>query len=525
MAKIKTSVIFKRYPQQQSLLLPPSLEDLIASKHLVRVVNEVVESMDMSELINLYKGGGTSSYHPRMLLKILLYAYSVKIYTGRKIAKALTQDIHFMWLSGMSRPDFRTINNFRSSKAKEVIEALFKELLEFLVAHQYIKLENYFCDGTTLRADANQHKMVWKKNAERYGKKTLDNCRELFKQIDELNRQENKGYGSSDLEEYGGTSAITKEAIAEKVAGLNDTIRTAATKSRRRKAMTLKKKLKEAEHKIDKYNNQIIKAGKRSGYNKTDPDASAMMMKNKVEVLPAYNVLAGSEEQFITGMSVHQSTHDGICFADHLNQIEQQQPYKPDRIIADSIFGTEQNYELLEQKEIANYMKFPLYHKEQTKSYQQNRFLKENFSYDPVTDSYGCPNDERLIFKGKHQQTHKRTGYKSVVKIYECNNCPGCPLYQQCCKSTKGNNRKIEVNEKLEEFKQQARENLHTELGQALKKRRSIEIESCFGDIKHNMGFRRFHLRGLSKVKTEFTLVAMAHNLRKVYLRDIKKAS
>lgn len=525
MAKVKTSIIFKQYSQQQSLLLPPSLEELIAEKHLVRVVNEVVEAMDISDLINMYQGGGTSSYHPRMLLKVLLYAYSVKIYTGRKIAKALTQDIHFMWLSGMSRPDFRTINNFRSSKAKEVIEALFKEMLEFLVAHNYIKLENYFCDGTTLRADANQHKMVWKKNAERYGAKSIEKCRELFKQIDELNSQEDNTYGASDLEEHGNTSQITQEAIADKVSELNNTIRTTATKSRRRKAITLKKKLKEAEHKIEKYSNQITKAGKRSGYNKTDPDASAMMMKNKVEVLPAYNVLAGSEEQFITGVSVHQTTNDGVCFEDHLQQIEQQQPCKPDRIIADSIFGTEQNYELLQKNEIENYMKFPYYHKEQTKGYQQNIFLKENFPYDHLTDSYECPNGFRLIFKGKHQQTHKRTGYKSVLKEYECTDCSGCPFYQQCCKSTKGYNRKIQVNEKLEEYKQQARENLHTELGQQLKKRRGIEIESCFGDIKHNMGFRRFHLRGIRKVKTEITLVAMAHNLKKVYLKGLKKAA
>lgn len=525
MAKIITSAIFKQYSQQQNLLLPPSLEELIPEKHLVRVVNEVVESMDISDLINMYQGGGTSSYHPRMLLKVLLYAYSVKIYTGRKIAKALTQDIHFMWLSAMSRPDFRTINNFRSSKAKNVIEVLFKEMLEFLVAHSYIKLENYFCDGTTLRADANQHKMVWKKNAERYGAKSVEKCGELFKQIDELNRQEDNNYGASDLEEHGNCSNITKEAIADKVSELNNTIRTATTKRTRRKATTLKNKLKEAEHKIDKYNNQLTKAGKRSGYNKTDPDASAMMMKNKVEVLPAYNVLAGSEDQFITGISVHQTTNDGVCFEDHLQQIEQQQPYKPDRIIADSIFGTEQNYELLEKNEIENYMKFPYYHKEQTKRYQQNIFLKENFPYDPITDTYECPNGQRLVFKGIRNQTHKRTGYKSVLREYESINCSGCSLYGQCCKSTKGYNRKIEVNEKLEEYKQQARENLHTELGQQLKKRRSIEIESCFGDIKHNMGFRRFHLRGLKKVKTEITLVAMAHNLKKIYLNGLKKAA
>lgn len=524
MAKVKTSVIFKQYNQQQSLLLPPSLDELIGEKHLVRVVNEVVEAMDISELVNLYAGGGTSSYHPRMLLKVLLYAYSVKIYTGRKIAKALSQDIHFMWLSAMNRPDFRTINNFRSSKAKEVIEVLFKEMLEFLVEHQYIKLENYFCDGTTLRADANQHKMVWRKNAERYKIKSEEKCRELFKEIDALNKQEDRTYGSGDLEEHGHTTAITKEAISAKVSRLNETIRTASTQRSRRKAMTLKKKLKEADSKVEKYNAQLCKSGKRSGYNRTDTDASAMMMKNKVEVLPAYNIMAGSENQFITGLSAHQTTNDGVCFKDHLEEIQLQRPFKPANIIADSIFGTEQNYELLAANEIANYMKFPLYHKEQQRSYQQNIFLKENFPYDALTDSYQCPNGLLLTYRGTYKHTHKRTGYVSIVKAYECSDCSGCPFYQQCCKSTKGYNRKIEVNAKLEDYKQQARENLHTEKGQVLRKQRSIEIESCFGDIKHNMGFRRFHLRGLRKVKTEFTLVAMAHNLRKISLQEQKMA-
>ena len=525
MAKVKTSLIFKQYNQQQSLLLPPSVSELIGEKHLVRVVNEVVESMDISDLINLYEGGGTSAYHPRMLLKVLLYGYCVKIYTGRKIAQALGQDIHFMWLSGMSRPDFRTINNFRSSKAKEVIEVLFKELLEFLMEHSYIKMENYFCDGSTFRADANQHKMVWKKNAERYKGQAEEKCKQLFKQIDGLNTQEDRQYGNGGLEENGESSTVTKQAIDEQVLRLNEKIKTAVDKKSQRKAGSLKKKLTEVAGKINKYDAQLNKADKRSSYNKTDVDASAMMMKNKVEILPAYNVLAGSEEQFITGVSVHQNPNDGACFKEHMENVIAQQPTAPDRIIADSGFGTEQNYELLAGTETENYMKFPAYHAEQKESYKSNLFLKDNFSYDPLTDSYECPNGLRLIFRGAHEQTHKRTGYTSFIKEYECSDCSGCPFYKQCCKSDTGGNRTIHVNENLENYKQQARENLGTEKGIRLKKQRSIDIESCFGDIKHNMGFRRFHLRGLNKVKTEITLVAMAHNLKKLYLKGLQKAA
>jgi transposase len=525
MAKIKTSIQFKQYSQQQNLLLPPSLSELIGPQHLVRVVNEVVESMDITGLISQYQGGGTTAYHPRMLLKVLLYAYSVKIYTGRKIAQALRQDIHFMWLSAMNQPDFRTINHFRSSKAKEVIEELFKEMLEFLMEHSYIRMENYFCDGSTLRADANQHRMVWKKNAERYKGQAGEKCRELFKQIDELNKQEDNQYGDKNLEENGSAAVISKEAITEQVTKLNEKLKTVTDKKIIRKAGSINKKLRAAESKIDKYEHQLHTSGKRSGYNKTDTDASAMMMKNKVEILPAYNVMAGCEQQFITGVSVHQNGNDGACFKDHLEQVAMQQPFAPERIIADSIFGTEQNYELLEEKGIENFMKFPSYHAEQKSNYNERIFLKENFIYNASTDSYECPNEKQLVLIKKYTQIHKRSGYTSLIKEYECTNCSGCQFYQQCCKSSTEGNRTIKVNEKLDNYKQRARENLDTEKGKILKKQRSIEIESCFGDIKHNMGFRRFHLRGLKKVKAEIVIVAMAHNIRKIYLNRQQKAA
>lgn len=525
MAKVKTSVIFKECPQQQVLLFPPSLDCFIGPHHLVRVVNQVVETMDVSELINLYEGGGTSAYHPRMLLKVLLYAYSMKIYTGRKMAKALTQDIHFMWLSGMSQPDFRTLNAFRSSKAKQVIEVLFQEMLEFLIEHQYIKMENYFCDGSTFRADANQHKMVWKKNAERYKLKTQQKCQALFKEIDLLNAQEDKQYKQQDLEEYGQASTISSTAIQTHISTLNEKIKNTLDKKALRKARSLEKKLQQAQSKISKYDQQMEMAGTRSGYNKTDTDASAMMMKNKVEILPAYNVLAGCEEQFITGVSVHQNTNDGACFKEHLEHTAQQQPIQPDSIIADSIFGTAQNYELLEHKQINSYLKFPSFHAERKQRYQDNIFLKDNFYYDQASDTYSCPNDELLTLRRTYTETHRRTGYQSQIKEYECTNCNDCAFYKTCCKSEKGANRTIKVNPKLEHYKAKARLTLNSDQGLMLRKRRSIEIESCFGDIKHNMGFRRFHVRGLQKVKTEISLVAMAHNLRKMHLKRLKEAA
>lgn len=102
-----------------------------------------------------------------MLLKVLLYAYCLKLYTDRKIANAFRSDITFMWLSGKQYPDFRTINNFRSGRLKDSIHTVFKSLL-LMFSEGYIRLEEYYCDDTTIQADVNKHKVVWKKNSSRY---------------------------------------------------------------------------------------------------------------------------------------------------------------------------------------------------------------------------------------------------------------------------------------------------------------------------------------------------------------------
>lgn len=522
MAKVKTSVQFKTYNQDQPLLLPPCLDEMVEENHLVRIVDKVVERMDLSALINLYKFGGAPAYHPAMLLKILLYGYCMKIYTGRRIARALRENLHFMWLSAYNRPDFRTINDFRSGKARDVIEELFEQVLLFLMEEGYIKMEHYFCDGTTLRADANQHKMVWKKNAEKYKALAEQKCRELFKEIEQLNEAEDKLYAGKDLEESGTEAEVSPQAIERQVQKLNETLQKAVDKKQKRKAESLQKKLQEQIDKMNKYEKQMETAEGRSGYNKTDEDATAMRMKNG-ETLPAYNVLAGSEEQFITAVSVHQNCNDAACFKEHLQAVAQQAPAMPRAIVADSIFGTEENYEALQQRSIDNYMKFPSFHGEEKKSHQDDVFHKDNFRYDALSDTYLCANNQLLVYRQTVEATARRSGYVSLLKVYECEDCEGCPLKQQCFKAE--GNRCIQVNEKLENYKDAARENLHSEQGKELRKKRSVEIESCFGDIKHNMGFRRFHLRGKKKVAAECILVAIAHNMRKVHIREQQVAA
>ncbi len=159
---------------EQPMLLPPSLEEMIPAGHMVRIVNEFIETIDLSALIATYKVGGTSSYHPKMLLKVLVYAYTKKIYSSRMIAAALQENIHFMWLSGGNRPDFRTINRFRGERLAETIQEVFAKLVLYLASRGYIDLSHYFTDGTKIEANANKFSYVWKKSTSRYQQGLID---------------------------------------------------------------------------------------------------------------------------------------------------------------------------------------------------------------------------------------------------------------------------------------------------------------------------------------------------------------
>lgn len=516
----KGKVTFKSYDQNQLRFLPPSLEELIPARHLVRVVNQVIDRIDLRVLEQHYCGGGASSYHPKMMLKVVVYAYSTKIYSSRKIDQALQDSIHFMWLSAMQTPDFRTINNFRSSKLKPLIDDVFNQVLQFLIEHKYVRLEHYFVDGTKLRADANRYTHVWAKNTDRYKKGVQHKIKELLKQIDEENEKEQQEYGDAHLEEFGGNSSLTSEEIEKKAEQINERLRKkqngGASKKELAKLTRDQKKLNQYAGKLEKYERQEqLLCGRRS-YSKTDPDATFMRMKND-ELLAAYNIIIGTENQYIVNYTVEQSPSEVQAFTAHMEKLTTRTQGKlPENVIGDATYGSEQNYDYLEQRTIGNYLKYSGIYYEQTKKYRENRFHKDHFDYDSQTDSFTCPNGQQLVFE---QQTTKKnaSGYQNNIRIYRSKGCGGCP-YQQACKRGSGD-RQIKFSPKYEAYKKQVRYNFNTTTGLKMRKRRGWDVETPFGDIKHNQNYRRFRLRGLDKINIEWGLLSISHNLRKVAIQ------
>ena len=510
-------VIFKNYHQHQSQLLPPSLEELIPEKHLVRIINQLVDSVAIKVLEEPYKGGGTTSYHPKMMLKVIIYAYCTKIYSCRQIADSLQRDIHFMWLAANQRPNFKTINNFRSVIIKDLIEEVFGQVLAFLCEQGYIKLENYFVDRTKLRADANKNSHLWAANTQRYKAGVNKRIKELLTEIDQLNEQEEILYGDKHLEAYGEDSELTSEQIQEKAKAINEKINhrqaeKKITTQQAGKGKSQARQLAKDGAKLATYEQQEKLLNGRNSYSKTDPDATFMRMKDG-QLLPAYNIIEGSENQFIVNYTIHQTLGETNEFVPHIKELARFTEQRPKNVIGDAAYGSEENYTYLQEHGLGNYLKYSGIYFEKSAKSKENPFHKDNFAYDPHQDQFTCPANQAVEFE---YETRKKTksGYQRKIRVYECSSCRTCPLAEACKRGK--NNRQIKFSPAFEGYKKQVKENLSSELGMSLSKQRGVCAETPFGDIKHNMGYRRFRLRGLEKVHLEWGLVSIAHNLRKV---------
>jgi transposase len=504
-------VVFKQDNQSQTTLFPISFEALIPADHPVRVVNRVIDKLDINDIVSTYKGGGASSYHPRILLKILIYSYLNNTYSSRKIEKANTESIYYHWLSGANFPDHHTINNFRGARLKGKIDNIFTQVVILLNQSNVVALEEVFTDGTKLESFANRYTFVWKGSIEKNKEKLEKKIKLVLKDIEEEIAQEEQSEDTNEL-----STPINSQELDQKIAQLNQTLK---QKGASKKTISQVKKLtKEALPKLKEYEKHLKELGERNSYSKTDRDATFMRMKEdhmkNGQLKPAYNVQLSTENNFITNYSIHQRPGDTATYKEHMESYEQKYGHYPNRAIADAGYGSLENYDFLAQNQIESYVKYNYFHKEQSKKFKSDISRIENLYYNAEQDCYICPMGQKMLPSGCPQKRESDLGYQYEVVIYQAYNCSNCPLRGACHKQC--GNRKIEVNKQLIKYKQQTKENLLSEKGRELRGRRCSEVEQTFGQIKWNKKFNRFLLRGLPKVSVEIGIIAIAHNLQKL---------
>lgn len=508
---INTMKQFKDYSQGQMQLLPSSIEELVPEGHLSRVINTIIDNLDKDALYRAFPGGGSPPYNPIMMLKVIIYSYCTKTFSSREIERNLKQDIVYMWLSGMQRPDHNTVNRFRSFYLSDVLDEVFFQVVWMLHEKGYIKLKDLFVDGTKLEADAGRYTYVWRKNVERHKQNVKEKIKLLLEDIETLNKSEDQLYGNNPLSELVIADNFTSQEVKKAAQSVNK-----ALKNKRDQKAYKKKvhELEKATEKLNNYENQqkILKG--RNSYSKTDKDATFMRMKDD-RLRPGYNPIISTNNQYIVNVTVSQNTADNVGFKEHVEKLLSWNngKLKPENYIGDAGFGNEENYEFLADDVIGNYLKFNTFHYEQTKGFINNPYLKENMLYDKTTDVFTCPAGRKLQYEEDAERI-TATGYKTKVKVYECESCAGCKLADECKKGK--DNRRFTVSETLEKHKELARNNLNSKKGIELRRKRSVDVETPFADIKLNMGYNRFRLRGHRKVKNEMLLLSLAHNMRKV---------
>ena len=189
--------------------------------------------------------------------------------------------------------------------------------------------------------------------------------------------------------------------------------------------------------------------------------------------------------------------------------------------MADAGYGSEQNCDdILTNRERTPLIPYNHYLNEQKKKYKSDPFKTSNWIYDEKMDAFTCPNDQKVRFQYHSTRTDK-TGFQRQYKVYECEDCAGCPLHSFCTKAQEGTERQILVNEKWEQQKEYIKTKLSEEETAKIYRQRKIDVELVFGFLKANLGFTRFSVRGKAKVEneTETGLALMAVNIRKYVAR------
>lgn len=357
----RSKVVFKDYNPKQNFLFPPNLSELIEANHPVRSVSAVIDGLDISNLIRNYKPGGTSVYHPKMLLKVLVYGYLCNIYSSRKLEQALKENVHFMWLSAMNRPDHNTLNRFRSERLKGELKEIFAQIVLYLEKEGLVSLQTIFTDGTKIEANANRYTFVWGKAIKKNKERIESQLEDLWNYTQEIAMEEMKDTSEISFK------SMDKEKIKSVIETIDSTLKKKKICSKVRQKINYAKK--NWPENLEKYEKQEAILGNRNSYSKTDPDASFMRMKEdhmrNGQLKAAYNLQLSTENQFIVNYTLHPNPGDTKTFIPHIDNFEQLYGKTPNEIVADAGYGSEENYIFLQKRKVKAYIKYNYFDKDQ----------------------------------------------------------------------------------------------------------------------------------------------------------------
>jgi transposase len=461
--------------RKQMLLFPQSIDQYVGEDHPVRAYDAFVDALSFNELgidLDTCKVGN-SQYHPRLMLKLLLFGYSYGVKTSRKLERETYNNIAFIWLMKSLKPDHKTIAEFRRKNKKALRKAL-KLCARLCLKLDLIEGNILFVDGTKIRANAGkkqQHKKNWYQKQLKHIDQRINQLLAECEQLDE--KEADQGSWAKMPKELGQQQRL-KQSIVNALGEL----------------------AKRSSH---------TKNGKERDINRVDPQSTVMQSSQGKH--PGYNMqsVVDNKNGLIVSVDAVSDANDQNQFAPQIKAAEQTLDKKCKIACADAGYSNVEHLIKVESEQT----KVILPSQKQASGDPPQMFDKNQFVYDQQTDCYRCPQAQRLIFR-RFQNTQRT---KRTYRIERPAICRACQHFGSCTKSNQGRSVVRHVNEEVKEHIEQRFDK--AEYRQIYENRKE-RVEHPFGYIKKAIGFTQFGLKGLDGARAEAAIVATCFNLTRM---------
>jgi transposase len=477
------SIPFKKDPVEfnQSLLFPVNIFDLLPADHECYLYEDIFKQIDTSSIEKKYSVLGQHAYHPRLNISILIYAYSHGIFSSRQIKKRCHEDLGFMFISHLNCPNFRVLSDFRKDNY-EYFKACFKQSVLLAMEAGMTSFGHVSLDGSRFKANTSKHKAM------SYGR-LKEREKELTEEIEALVKKAEQCDTEEDAEYKDKTGYEIPEELKIK-----------------EKRLTKIKAAKEALEQRE----QALNPGKAIADKKqiSFADKEARIMGKKGDFQYGYNgqITVDQDHQIIVGQHITQNANDKQEVKPALQEIKDTTGQIPDVMSLDNGYMSGGNLEALNKTDIDAYIATG---KGETGNEDKDQGIKKSqFTYDAARDCFVCPAGHELALKSS-------AGDGKKIYQAQSDDCHGCSCRDMCCKSKDGSGRTI-TSDDHEPLRQAMVKKMTQEESQKIYKRRKTIVEPVFGQIKANLGFRGFSVRGIMRAGGEFSLVCAAHNIKKI---------
>jgi transposase len=467
--------MFRAYEQDQEFLLPPSLHDFIGESHPAHLVNDIVERLDLSALTERYGLIGQPAYPPRLMLKVILYGFSVGIFSSRKLQRACEENLAFKFLAGMETPAFKTFIEFRQ-RHREDMKAVFVETVKLARELGLAKLGAVALDGTKMEANTSKHKAM------NYGR-MLEEEKRLKAEITAMLDAAEAADAKEDEEEGPGSD------------GYNLSEELALKEKRLAKIEAAKRALEERENRA--HAGKPIEANKSISF--ADKDARCFRKKSEgTEYVYNSQAAVDMESQVIVGNHIEDAVVDEKAAELALKGIKEDLGTCPDKLVMDAGYGNQHTLQSCEKRGVVPVCAISREGKAPAP------MPLDDWAYERERDRFICRHGSIFDFDRFHEKTGKR-----IYRSAERTSC-GCSQWQG-----KEGRRFLAVKQWFW-ARRELRRIMEEDGHQALYRRRKCTVEPVFGQIREAMGFGRYYYRGKEKVRSEWNLVCAAFNIRKI---------